>query len=104
MDRAQEERVAVGVVRLVGMVAVFVGLMLVTHGVIGSLAERAEQHFLPPHIETMRAELEFMRGKMDMLYWRLAGNTAVVAWGVILYGMAKCLGRRIVGGVGDEGR
>jgi hypothetical protein len=80
--------------RLVGVIAVFVSVILATHTVLQLLAAHSvtSGQGLPPG---MSGNLKGMAGRVGA--WAIAGHVATMVWGVLLVAFSRMLASAVAG-------
>lgn len=91
MDRAGEQRMVLMVLRGVGILTVFIGLILATQTIFAVIAAHSATANVP---RGMNISLSGPVAKMQG--WAIAARLSVSAWGAALYALAGALAGAIV--------
>lgn len=86
MDSIAQKQIVTQVLRTAGVIAVFVGCILVTQAIVAAIAAQSASSNLIPGID-----IRVKGGIGSVMLWGIVGQLAVVAWGVGLFAIAEQL-------------
>ena len=91
MDQLTQQQIVVRVLRTAGILAAFIGCILVTQTIAAGMATLSASSNLPPGIN-----VQFRGAFGNLTAWAIVGQLATVAWGMALFAVAKPIAARIV--------
>lgn len=94
MEQAQEERIVTYVLRVVGVITVLVGLILVTQGIINSMA--ASFVMIPEGATVLGGMDEIRRNAKLVPVLEIVSQFVVIVDGGLCYYLAKPLSKKII--------
>ena len=91
MDQVSQAQIVTRVLRTAGVLAVFVGCILVSHTVVGLIAAQSASSGLPPGMTVK------LTGTLTNLHgWAIVSELTTAAWGIVLFALAKPIAARII--------
>ena len=94
MDQKTVEQITTVVLRLAGILTIFIGLILATHIILQLIAARSATSGLPQGLPPgMSVNLKGMAGRVG--HWAIVAQVATMVWGGLLLVSAKPIAREI---------
>lgn len=91
MDPISQQQIVTRVLRTAGVLAVFVGCILVTQTIITAIGAQSATSNLPAGMNI------HVKGAFGSLAgWAIVAQLATVVWGLVLFSVAKPIAARIV--------
>jgi hypothetical protein len=96
MEQKSIEHVTTVVLRFVGVLTIFIGLILVTYTIFQLLAAQSVTSGFPQGLPRgMSVSVKGAAGRLGA--WAIAAQIAVMVWGGLLFALAKPIAERIAG-------